>query len=608
MFGWLSLFMVVQVSLNTESEDINNQLWEQLSKATNKKIIKTGHLLLLQQLKSDTLFIYNHSSNYSDMPSYIWGNNGLYLSNNSYVSYSLPFLWIRTLAKENVTKFNEIMDLLNNEYKVSVDNMDISDIINGIKQNGFFNYNPSSDINNNRNLLSKFYEDCICLITFISFFGDKIKLTDIITSINNRINLSSASNTINELINEVVHYINFKDKTLKLNEEKEPTNSVESRTDILKEKEEIENRNDLKLKTAKDPVKIETTSSSKTEKIRKKTVIKEQNTKTEIKNVYLFFDTETTGIPKDYNAPISDSDNWPRLVQLSWILTKDDNVIISHKNYIIKPNGFNIPLEASNLHGITTFKAINEGVDLKVAISSFLDDLSKATIIVGHNIEFDINIVGAELYRLNIKNPLPTMKFICTMKESTDYCAIPGKYNYKWPKLDQLYKKLFNKSFNNQHNAASDISATMKCFFELKKRNIITEKTISNNHKQKSHNRVRKSIFDEEEKSLVSLKDAFKALTLDPLVSNLRRNVDYFNEYNEEHFKTDVLEFLTERKFVTHNKDGDRIISNKIVFVSFSKDYYNKFGHHITKEWFEKNYESAYCTLAEGRDDWLLIY
>ena len=31
---------------------------------------------------------------------------------------------------------------------------------------------------------------------------------------------------------------------------------------------------------------------------------------------YLFFDTETTGLPKNYNAPITDTDNWPRLVQL----------------------------------------------------------------------------------------------------------------------------------------------------------------------------------------------------------------------------------------------------------------------------------------------------
>lgn len=35
---------------------------------------------------------------------------------------------------------------------------------------------------------------------------------------------------------------------------------------------------------------------------------------------YLFIDTETTGLPKEYDAPYTDIDNWPRLVQLAWIV------------------------------------------------------------------------------------------------------------------------------------------------------------------------------------------------------------------------------------------------------------------------------------------------
>jgi DNA polymerase-3 subunit alpha len=33
---------------------------------------------------------------------------------------------------------------------------------------------------------------------------------------------------------------------------------------------------------------------------------------------YLIFDTETTGVAKDFKAPPSTGDNWPRIVQLAW--------------------------------------------------------------------------------------------------------------------------------------------------------------------------------------------------------------------------------------------------------------------------------------------------
>lgn len=40
--------------------------------------------------------------------------------------------------------------------------------------------------------------------------------------------------------------------------------------------------------------------------------------------------------------------------------------------------------------------------------------------------------------------------------------------------LQELYNKLFGADFENAHNAFSDISATVKCFWEMVKRGIIT--------------------------------------------------------------------------------------------------------------------------------------
>ena len=188
---------------------------------------------------------------------------------------------------------------------------------------------------------------------------------------------------------------------------------------------------------------------------------------------YIFFDTETTGVPKNYNAPSSNTDNWPRLVQLAWILTDDHGETINSGNLIVKPNGFTIPIEASRIHGITTEKALKEGVDLENVISQFKADFDEATYVVGHNVSFDKKIVGAEMIRLHTTDIMDTKRSFCTMQASTNYCRIPGKYGFKYPKLQELHRKLFGCDFDNAHDALSDIRATEKCFWEMRKRKLI---------------------------------------------------------------------------------------------------------------------------------------
>ena len=188
---------------------------------------------------------------------------------------------------------------------------------------------------------------------------------------------------------------------------------------------------------------------------------------------YLFFDTETTGIPRDYNAPASNTRNWPRLVQLGWILTDESGNEISSGNEIIKPEGFSIPSDASRVHGITTEVALRDGKPLKQVIESFLKDTKGIRCFVGHNVSFDQRVVGAELYRLGITDTVSTARSFDTMVAATDYCKIPGAYGYKWPKLIELHRKLFGCDFEDAHDAMADITATKKCFFEMKRRGLI---------------------------------------------------------------------------------------------------------------------------------------
>lgn len=184
--------------------------------------------------------------------------------------------------------------------------------------------------------------------------------------------------------------------------------------------------------------------------------------------MYLIFDTETTGLPRDYNAPMSDVDNWPRLVQLAWQLHDAKGKLLSNHNYIVKPEGFTIPYNAEKVHGISTKRALAEGHDLKKVLAIFEEDVAEAKHLVGHNIEFDINVVGSEFIRANLGMPL-TANPLDTKDISTEFCAIPGGKGgkFKWPTLTELHQKLFGKGFGDAHDAAYDVDATARCFFGL---------------------------------------------------------------------------------------------------------------------------------------------
>jgi DNA polymerase III epsilon subunit-like protein len=190
--------------------------------------------------------------------------------------------------------------------------------------------------------------------------------------------------------------------------------------------------------------------------------------------MYLFFDTETTGIPKNYKAPASDSRNWPRLVQIAWMLTDREGNELNHAEYIIKPDGFMIPSDASKIHGITTDMALRSGVDLRFAVTAILGDMKKASILLAHNMQFDEKIIGAELLRLGISNLVEEKPRKCTMQASTNYCKITGAYGYKWPKLEELHQKLFGENFEGAHRALTDVRACARCYFELRRLGVMT--------------------------------------------------------------------------------------------------------------------------------------
>ncbi|WP_299225532.1 DNA polymerase III subunit alpha [uncultured Psychroserpens sp.] len=186
--------------------------------------------------------------------------------------------------------------------------------------------------------------------------------------------------------------------------------------------------------------------------------------------MYLIFDTETTGLPKRWDAPITDTDNWPRCIQIAWQLHDDMGNCMDHQDYLVQPDGFNIPYDAEKIHGISTELAQEQGVSLKEVLEKFNNALSKTKFVVGQNVKFDLNIMGAEFVRLEIANQLQELPVLDTCTEHTaELCKIPGGRGgkFKLPTLTELHQFLFNVPFAEAHNATADVEATTRCFLEL---------------------------------------------------------------------------------------------------------------------------------------------
>ena len=186
-----------------------------------------------------------------------------------------------------------------------------------------------------------------------------------------------------------------------------------------------------------------------------------------------FFDTETTGLPRSWNAPLRDLDNWPRMVQLAWLLCDEAGNELAHASRIILPQGYVIPPEASRIHGITTERALAEGIALADALDEVLPRIEEAACAIAHNVSFDEKILAAEFLRLGRPHPLLKKTTRCTMKESTDFCRLPGNYGFKYPNLTELHRKLFNKAFDDAHDALADVRACKAAYYELRTRGVM---------------------------------------------------------------------------------------------------------------------------------------
>ena len=192
----------------------------------------------------------------------------------------------------------------------------------------------------------------------------------------------------------------------------------------------------------------------------------------------LFFDTETTGLPRSRRAAPQQSALWPNVVQLSWIIYDIANqVSVDSQDLIIQlPRDAALPKESVAIHGITRARMNTKGVPISVALDAFEAAASRADLVVAHNLEFDLNVLKAELWRtrraVDFQPPLGRAKQFCTMVATKKLCNLrsttrDGREFVKFPKLEELHSCLFGSEHGHMHDAMGDVIACLRCYCML---------------------------------------------------------------------------------------------------------------------------------------------
>jgi len=192
----------------------------------------------------------------------------------------------------------------------------------------------------------------------------------------------------------------------------------------------------------------------------------------------LVYDTETDGLPPKGERFVNKGnlEHWPHIVQFSYVIyDTDSNKLVKTFDSIIKlPPGVIISEENYSFHHISNKMSETKGKDVNVVLREFLTDCAKVDMLVGHNINFDYNMVKAEImrnqaaYSAEDSKMLANKRMYCTARETYGYCSIPainwkGEKYFKYPTLKELYEKLFNETPQNLHNSLNDVLITVRC-------------------------------------------------------------------------------------------------------------------------------------------------
>ncbi len=182
----------------------------------------------------------------------------------------------------------------------------------------------------------------------------------------------------------------------------------------------------------------------------------------------LFFDTETTG-KADFKRP-SDHPCQPHLVQFAAVACDNDGKILHKVKVLVKPEMWEIPPEASAIHGVTQEHACKYGIWGGVALLMFNQLCMNAKLLVAFNNDFDVLVMEKLASEIGKMTRTSALDQFDVMKAMTPVCQIPSPYRegeFKWPKLTEAYQHAFKKGFD-AHDALADVMATKELYFWLR--------------------------------------------------------------------------------------------------------------------------------------------
>jgi len=223
----------------------------------------------------------------------------------------------------------------------------------------------------------------------------------------------------------------------------------------------------------------------------------------------LIYDTETRGLPIDYQASFQDTANWPRIIQLAWELCYENGDTIAKSCELVNPDGWEMPskeyfmrkgvseekaLKSANFwieHGYTQEESMAKGKPIAELLLELAKVMNKADVIVAHNAGYDKPIVECEFYRAEIypkrvrrEHPSPDnrpegvrLKHECTKLLSMPICKIllGTRGDYKWPSLAEAYFFMFRKEVENAHDAGADVQACKEIYLWIQEYNFMQE-------------------------------------------------------------------------------------------------------------------------------------
>ncbi|MBD1396030.1 3'-5' exonuclease [Pontibacter sp. JH31] len=194
-------------------------------------------------------------------------------------------------------------------------------------------------------------------------------------------------------------------------------------------------------------------------------------------NEYLLFvDTETSGLPKDWNLPYSAPDNWPHIVQVAWEVYTWDGQQVKAENFYIAASDYEIHPVSQRIHGISQDFLQNKGLARGTVMQCLHDDLLYyKPLVVGHFMQLDYHMLGLGFYRAGLDNPLLELPAFCTMLATSHFIR---ESRQRHMRLGELYMRLFQEPLQDEHDASVDANATARCFFELWRKGDINEQTI----------------------------------------------------------------------------------------------------------------------------------